>query len=1123
MSTPTIFLSTASDDLRDWRDILHKAFERAGCKVYTQGHSLGASTAGVPELLRQHLDKSDFIIHLAGMAYGAEPEQPAFPSHPDFKCSYTQFEYYYAHQRGKNVLGIVCAEDFPYLAFTEKAKDDADRERRRLLQVAHRERLSTGWLTGTPLEGIPKRPLSESVADAAKLLQFVAAAVGTIRDCSETCATDIRKELTELATKRHEELLDYIKDLPSRVADELERRQLLKPAFERKIDISRILKYAPAELIGREAETKLLDNAWNAVRGIPFGVPPSGGMDRLKAELQTPRPHVLTFVALGCEGKTSLIAKWAADLAAQDWPGCDAVFAWSFYSQGTREQTAVSSDLFLAEALAFFGDEAMAKSAAGAFDKGRRLAQLVGERRALLILDGLEPLQYAPTSPTPGELKDQGLAALLKGLAANSHGLCVVTTRYALPGLRAFHGKTVREEKLLRLSTEAGVALLRSFEVKGTPAEFAKLVEDVKGHALTLNLLGSYLRDAHGGDIRKRDLIRLEEADAEEQGGHAFRVMDAYVAQLSKVESPASAPHSTLESRATTGQRAVAILRLMGLFDRPASADCLQALWSGEGIAGLTEPLHGITDAQRNMALKRLEDARLLTVNRDAAGGLVSLDAHPLIREYFAVRSSAFRRSPDPREMRTQPPKGGTSTASEAWRAAHRRLYEHLCATTPDQPAATLEDLQPLYQAVAHGCQAGLQQEACDKVYRDRISRGGEDYCVKKLGALGSDLGAIACFFDTPWSRVSPALSEPAQAWLLNLAAFNLRALGRLTEALEPMRAGLEMGVKQENWKGAAIRASNLSELELTLGEVAGAVGDAEQSVTYADRSGDAFGRMAWGATHADALHQAGRRAEAEARFREAEQMQAERQPAYPLLYSLRGFQYCDLLLTEAEREAWQRFGVPPLGGQESRLPAEPPKGGTPNELRAVSERAAQTLKWVNQAREASLLTIALDHLTLGRAALYATVLSSDTAALSSFSLPTSHLSQSVSGLRRAGVQDYLVRALLTRAWQRSLTGMRTGPESAQSDLDEAWEIAARGPMPLFLADIHLTRCRLFGLRRADCGERKEACAYPWESPQHDLGEARRLILKHGYLRRLPELEDAEAALGIAPPAPRND
>ena len=118
-------------------------------------------------------------------------------------------------------------------------------------------------------------------------------------------------------------------------------------------DISRILKYAPIDLIGREAETKILDDAWLKVR-----------------RAESPRLNVLTFVALGGEGKTSLVAKWAADLAAQDWPGCDAVFAWSFYSQGTREQTAVSSDLFLTEALTFFGDEAMAKSAAGAFDKG---------------------------------------------------------------------------------------------------------------------------------------------------------------------------------------------------------------------------------------------------------------------------------------------------------------------------------------------------------------------------------------------------------------------------------------------------------------------------------------------------------------------------------------------------------------------------------------------------------------------------------------------------------------------------------------------------------------------------------------------------------------------------------
>lgn len=841
------------------------------------------------------------------------------------------------------------------------------------------------------------------------------------------------------------------------------------PAKAVPADISRIIKYAPAKLIGREAETALLDDAWAKVQSQ-----------------EKKRPRIISFVALGGEGKTSLVAKWAADLAAQDWPGCDAVFAWSFYSQGTREQLAATSDLFLNEALSFFGDTAMAESSQGAFEKGRRLAQLAGERRALLILDGLEPLQYAPTSPTPGELKDQGLAALLKGLAANSRGLCVVTTRYAIPDLRAFIGNTVREEKLLRLAREAGVRLLRWLGVKGSMLknipfndgkeqvnEYEKLVEDVQGHALTLNLLGTYLRDAHAGDIRRRDLIKLEEADAEEHGGHAFRVMDAYVRSF-------ESGGKTAEDQAK-GRRALALLQLLGLFDRPATADCLNALWQPPAIAGLTEALIGISEAQRNLALKRLEEARLLTVNRDAAGRLLALDAHPLLREYFAaqVRSSGFSR----KEAKI-PPKGGTT--SEAWRAAHRRLYEHLCATTPDKPDATLEDLQPLYQAVAHGCQAGLQQEACEKVYLDRITRGQEKYVIRKLGAFGSDLGAVACFFETPWSRVSPALMEAAQAWLLNQAAFRLRALGRLTESLEPMRAGVENYVKQENWEYAAITASNLSELELTLGEVAGAVGDAAQSVTYADRSGDADMRYAMRETSGDALHQAGRRAEAEVRFREAEEMQAARSPDYPLLYSLGGFRYCDLLLAEAERAAWG-VGMVDGGVRSADLLAA---------CRAVSQRAAQTLKWVEG--KLGLLTIALDHLTLGRAALYAAILEP-----SAIGSAQSAIESAVSGLRRAGHQEHLPHGLLTRAWLRSLTDAHTGSESAQADLDEAWEIAERGAMKLHQADIHLYRARLF----------YREPSYPWQSPQDDLAAAAKLINDCGYHRRDAELAAAQQAI----------
>ena len=404
------------------------------------------------------------------------------------------------------------------------------------------------------------------------------------------------------------------------------------------IDISRIDKYAPAQLIGRDDELKLLNDAWAMAQAN-----------------ESKRPRILTFVALGGEGKTSLVAKWAADLAYQNWPGCEAVFAWSFYSQGTREQVAASSDVFLKEALTFFGDPEMAGSALSAYEKGRRLAQLVNEQRALLILDGLEPLQYAPTSPTAGELKDQGLSALLKGLAANNKGLCVVTTRTPIPDLRAYWQTTAPEVELLRLSKEAGIALLRSLGVNGRQEEFETLVEVVKGHALTMNLLGTYLRDAHAGDIRKRDLVNLEEAD-EERGGHAFRVMDAYVRWF--------------EGEDKHGKRALALLRILGLFDRPADIGCLKAVWKAPGVKGLTEPLAGISEAKRNIAMTRLERARLLTVNRDPAGNLLSLDAHPLLREYFFASST-----PRP----GTPPTGGSSSTSARQQRKGSSPHSKIC------------------------------------------------------------------------------------------------------------------------------------------------------------------------------------------------------------------------------------------------------------------------------------------------------------------------------------------------------------------------------------------------------------------------------------------------------------
>jgi len=240
----------------------------------------------------------------------------------------------------------------------------------------------------------------------------------------------------------------------------------------------------------------------------------------------------------------------------------------------------------------------------------------------------------------------------------------------------------------------------------------------------------------------------------------------------------------------------------------------------------------------------------------------------------------------------------GTEQGGHARRVM--QSYETWLGPSPDLPE-TLEAMLPLYAAVVHGCRAGRVQEAKDDVFKRRIRRGEEAFSWRKLGAFGGELTALAGFFDRPWDRPSSRLIAADQAWILNASGFVLRALGRLPEAVQPMRVATDRVRAQGNWKDAAIGAGNLSELTLTLGDVASAVQAAEESVELADRSGDAFWRMSQRTALADALHQAGRWDESAARFREAEAMEAERKPQYPRLYSLRGYRYCDLLLAMGE------------------------------------------------------------------------------------------------------------------------------------------------------------------------------------------------------------------------------
>jgi hypothetical protein len=414
-------------------------------------------------------------------------------------------------------------------------------------------------------------------------------------------------------------------------------------------------------LFGRKGQLALLDEAW-----------------------ENPDINIVSLVAWGGVGKTALVNRWLLGMGQDDYRGAERVYGWSFYSQGAAEGKQASADPFIAAALDWFGDPD--PTAGSPWQKGERLAELVRKRRTLLILDGLEPLQYPP-GEMEGRLKDPGLQCLLRALARHNPGLCVVTTRLAVDDLKDFVDVSMERVDLEHLSPGAGAAYLAHLGARGTPGELEQAARDFDGHALALTLLGRYLAVAYDGDVRKRDRI-AGLTEERRQGGHAQRVMASY-------------------ERWFEGQPELDILHLMGLFDRPVGPGAIQALRAEPPIEALTERLQGLSQVDWRYAVASLRKVRLLA--EEDADSPETLDCHPLVREHFGERLG--RSHPD------------------AWREAHDRLYEYYEAKAPEYPD-TLEEMMPLYAAVAHGCRAGRHQEALDEVYWRRVSRGEEAFVV---------------------------------------------------------------------------------------------------------------------------------------------------------------------------------------------------------------------------------------------------------------------------------------------------------------------------------------------------------------------------------------------------------
>jgi predicted ATPase len=480
-----------------------------------------------------------------------------------------------------------------------------------------------------------------------------------------------------------------------------------------KISVAR-LPVTANQVFGRDEDLAFLDAAW-----------------------ADPQVNIVTVVAWAGVGKSTLVNHWLRRMAAEHYRSAQLVFGWSFYRQGISGD-ASSADEFLDATLAWFGDPD--PKIGTTWEKGERLANLVAQRRTLLILDGLEPLQYPP-GPQEGRLREPSLQALLRELAAFNTGLCVITTRMAVADLVDHESTSAPHLDLEHLTCKAGAQLLRAMGAKGPQAELRSASDQFRGHCLALTLLGSYLTDAYNGDIRCREEVAKRLTHDVRQGAHARKVMASYQSWFG--EGPE-----------------LSVLRILGFFDRPAEKQALEALLKPPSIPGLTESLTSSSGTEWRTVLARLRRARLLA--GEDPHNPDQLDTHPLVREYFGE------------QLRSQ--------QTEAWREGNRRLYHYYQALAPQLPDSVRE-MEPLFLAVTCGCHAGLFHEALYEVYLPRIQRGNASFAAKILGARGALLSALVHFFEQGrWGSLvemgvqGERLTTQDQLFILTQAALYLTA-----------------------------------------------------------------------------------------------------------------------------------------------------------------------------------------------------------------------------------------------------------------------------------------------------------------------------------------------------------
>ena len=579
---------------------------------------------------------------------------------------------------------------------------------------------------------------------------------------------------------------------------------------------------------------------------------------------------IIGITAIGGLGKTALLGRWLRRDGESAPRHADGIFFWSYYRDTNTKS--------MLEELLQFGQEELDWQVPERLDgapETEQVLDLLGRRRLIVALDGLEVVQESPGTVAYGKLMSPDLAELLHRhgrensldpspvllapaasqvsldegtVTGTSRSLIMLTSRFPFPDLTVYLGASLRTLPLPELESAEGAALLAALGVHGREEDREEISRRLSGHPLALRVFARSMPAEVAGDptrMWQQVFDTPHMAGADSLAGKMQRLLAFYEQQLPEPQRLA--------------------LGLLALFRMPVGEATLAVLWAKlqPDSAGL---LRGLLDG--------LHHEHLLTSD-PASDGTPKYACHPILRDHF---------------------RGRLLGQEDFIRDAARLLSDRPDTIQPRSMAS----VQQVVAAIELLLEAG-DVEAADDLYYRRLE-GGQLLLALPAPYLGME---VARWFVRDAARrraVRKQLSDRALSFYLNDVGLQAKLAGEPGTALKYLAESVEHDRDAEDWLNLSICLWNLSTVEVSLGLLDIALGhqsEALQKASKAEAEGEISDCRSLGA-YIDSL--LGEIARADGAFLEANAFELRFDPDLDGLYSMPGVWWAEHLLRCGER-----------------------------------------------------------------------------------------------------------------------------------------------------------------------------------------------------------------------------